>query len=196
MSQKKWTRTVSHQKYCNFQLKYSVMSYDLYCYKSKLGKPDEEEADSVIQADNDKWAKKEKDPATKLAIVQALIACNSRLEAVDFEYGEIAKLSVKTIGEAGNKFNRIEINPKAEDLAIQISVYDNHVFLSVPYLYKGQEAKQVFDYLKTYIKAIKQTAGYFVCDPQTGEVFDPAEQEFNGLDKYLFTGQLYSDQSE
>ena len=82
------------------------MSYDLYCYRSRLGKPDEAEADSVIITDNDKWVKKEKDPAMKLAIVRALTAYNPRLEAI-------------------------------------------------------------------------------VNDPQTGQVFDPAEIEFDGLDKYL-----------
>ena len=46
------------------------MSYDIYCYKSKLGKPDEDEADSVIAADSDKWAKKDRNPALKLAIVE------------------------------------------------------------------------------------------------------------------------------
>jgi hypothetical protein len=53
------------------------MSYDIYCYKSKIGKPDEDEADSVIEADNDKWAKKDKDAATKLALVKNLIEFDS-----------------------------------------------------------------------------------------------------------------------
>ena len=30
-----------------------------------------------------------------------------------------------------------------------------------------------------------ETAGYFIYDPQTGQVFDPAEKEFDGLNKYL-----------
>lgn len=38
--------------------------------------PDEDEADAVIEADNDKWAKKDRDPNTKLAIVKALIQFN------------------------------------------------------------------------------------------------------------------------
>lgn len=49
------------------------MSYDIFCYRSKLGKPDEDEADAVMEADNNKWAVKESNPATKLAIVKALI---------------------------------------------------------------------------------------------------------------------------
>lgn len=161
------------------------MSYDLYCYKSKIGKPDEEEASSVIETDSEKWTKKEKDPAAKLAIVKALTAYNPRLEAFDFDYGEIAKLTATTIEQAKNKFDHIEINSPEGDLAIQITVYDNHVSFSVPYWYQGRKAEQLFDQLRTYIKIIREAAGYFIYNPQTGEVFDPAEKEFDGLNKYL-----------
>jgi hypothetical protein len=161
------------------------MSYDLYFYRSKIGNPDEAEADSVIEADKNKWAKKEKNPAMKLAIVKALMACNPRLEAFDFHYGEIAKLTEATIEEARDKFDHIEINHPEEDLALQINVYDNHVFLTIPYWYQGPKAEQLFEYIKAYIKIIRETAGYFISDPQTGQVFDPVETEFDGLGKYL-----------
>jgi len=161
------------------------MSYDLYCYKSKLGKPDNTEADSVIEADNDKWAKKEKNPAMKLAIEKALTEYNPQLEAFDFHYGEIAKLTVATIEEAGHKFDHIEINHPEGDLALQITVYDNHVFITVPYGDRGQKAEKLFEWIKAYIKVIRETAGYFIFDPQTGRVFDPGETEFDGLGKYL-----------
>ena len=161
------------------------MSYDLYCYKSKIGRPDEEEASSIIDDDSDKWTKKERDPAAKLAIVKALTAYNPRLEAFDFDYGEIAKLSATTIGQAKDKFDHIELNPPEDDLAIQVTVYDNHVSFSIPYWYQGEKAKQLFGQLRAYIKIIRDTAGYFIYDPQAGEVFDPAEKEFDGLNTYL-----------
>lgn len=172
------------------------MSYDIYCYKSKLGKPDLEEADSVIEADNDKSAKKAKDPTTKQAIVKALTTHNPRLEAFDFDYGEIAKLTSSTIEEARNKFDHIELNHPDGDLAVQITVYDNHVFITVPFWYQGQKAEQVFGYLKAYIKIIHETAGYFVYDPQTGQVFDPSVDELNGLDKYLSGSELVEELSK
>jgi hypothetical protein len=161
------------------------MSYDLYCYRSKLGKPDEAEAESVIAADNDKWARKERNPAIKLAIVKALTEYNPGLEAYDFHYGEIAKLTVSIIEQEKNKFDHIEINHPEDDVALRLIVYDNHVFLTVPYWYQGQKAEQLFGYIKAYIKIIRETAGYFISDPQTGRVFDPAESEFDGLGKYL-----------
>jgi hypothetical protein len=161
------------------------MSYDIFCYKSKIGRPDEDEADAVIEADNDKSAKKEKDEATKLAIVKALTQFNPRLEAFDFDYGEIAKLTATTIEEAKNKFDHIELNTYDGDLAVQLTVYDNHVYITVPYWYKGDQAKNLFQDLKSYIRIIRETAGYFVFDPQIGQVFDPAENGFDGLSKYL-----------
>jgi hypothetical protein len=57
--------------------------------------------------------------------------------------------------------------------------------LSIFHAYQGRKAGEIFGYLKAYIKIIGQTAGYFVCDPQTGKVFDPAQEEFDGLNKYL-----------
>jgi hypothetical protein len=161
------------------------MSYDIFCYKSKLGRPDEEEADSVLLADTDKWAKKDRDAATKLSIVKTLIEFNPRLESFDFDFGEIAKLTVTTIEEEKNKFDHIEINSPEGDPAIRLMVYDNHVHINVLYWYKGHEARKLFQEIKSYIKLIRQIAGYFVFDPQTGHVFDPAENEFDGLEKYL-----------
>ena len=161
------------------------MSYDIFCYKSKIGSPDLEEADSVIEADNENLATKDKDAATKLAIVKALTEFNSRLEAFDFDYGEIAKLTASTIEEAKNKFDHIELNTPDGDIAIQLTVYDNHVYINVPYWHKGNDATKLFQDIKSYIKIIREIAGYFVFDPQTGQVFDPAEKGFKGLDKYL-----------
>lgn len=169
------------------------MSYDIYCYRSKTGIPDDEEADSIIEADNDKWADKDRDANTKLSIVKALTNYNPRLEAFDFDYGEIAKLTATTIEEAKNKFDHIELNTREGDISVQLTVYDNHVFITVPYWYKGVEATKLFQDLKTYIKIIRETAGYFVFDPQSGQAFDPAENGFDGLEKYLLVSEHIED---
>jgi len=161
------------------------MSYDIYCYKSKLGTPDEDEASSVIEADIDKWAKKDRNPALKLAIVKALTEFNPQLIANDFHYGEIAKLPITIIEQEKSKFDHIEINHPEEDVALRLTVYDNHVFITVPYRYQGQKAEQLFHYINAYVKIIRETAGYYIYDSQTGQVFDPAENEFDGLKKYL-----------
>ncbi|NNV56084.1 hypothetical protein [Limnovirga soli] len=86
------------------------MSYDIFLYKSKIGRPDEDEAEAVVGADTDKWAEKETNPQIKLSIVKALTENNPRLQAFDFHYGDISKLSVETIDEEKSKFDHIEIN--------------------------------------------------------------------------------------
>jgi hypothetical protein len=169
------------------------MSYDIYCYKSKLGYPDEEEMNKVIEDDTDKWSKKDRDAVTKLAIVKALTEYNLRLEAFDFHYGEIAKLTATTIEEARNKFDHIELNAAEGEISIQLKIYDNHVGITVPYWYQGDKAKILFDDIRAYINLIHKTAGYFVFDPQTGEVFNPAEKNFDGLNKYLSISESIED---
>ena len=162
-----------------------LMSYDIFCYRSKLGTPDEDEASSVIDSDNDDWVKRDRDASGKLSLVKALQEHNPRLQAFDFDYGEIAKLTASTIEEAKNKFDHIELTPSEGDLAIQLTVFDNHVHINSPYWYQGDQAKKLFTEITSYIKVIRDTAGYYVYDPQTGEVFDPAKDSFDGLAKYL-----------
>lgn len=161
------------------------MSYDLYCYKSKLGFPNEEEADSVIEADMDKWATKEKDAVTKLAIVKAIVSKNQRLQATDFHYGDITKLSPSIIEKETKKCNHIAIFDASEETSVELTVYDNHVFITVPYCSIGKQAVQLFKDINDYVKIINETAGYFVFDPQSGKVFDPKDTALDGLNKYL-----------
>lgn len=161
------------------------MSYDIFIYKSKLGIPDEDEADSVINADNYEFTKNSESDNAKLTIVKALTDYNPKLSAFDFDYQKIAKLSSISLEEAMKNFDHIELNPQEDEIAIQLTVYDNHVFITVPYWYQGEKARQLFNDIKGYIKVIHKTAGYFVFDPQTAKVFDPSQENFEGLDKYL-----------
>ena len=161
------------------------MSYDIYLYKSKTGIPNEDEADSVIETDMDKWAEKEINSHTKLSIVKALTEYDPKLEAFDFQYGKIAKLSVEIIDEERNKFDHIEINKSDGDFVVTIIVYNNHVFITTPYFHTGANAQELFKGINNYIRIIRETADYFVFDPQTGQTFDPAENNFDGLNKYL-----------
>ena len=153
------------------------MSYDIYCYRSKLVVPDEAEDNAIIENESegeDLW-EGSKDHDLNEAIVKALVAYNPKLE--------VFGLSNKDEEEDG--FDSIEIEHPEEDFNLQIFVHENYVSFNLPYAYQGRKAGEIFDYLKAYIKIIGETAGYFVCDPQTGRVFDPAKEEFDGLNKYL-----------
>lgn len=159
------------------------MSYDIYCYKSQLGRPDLEEAQAAIEAGEDE-ENVVSDPETKLKIANALIDFNPRLESFDFDYEEIAKLQEISIEEAKKTFDHIELNTPNGDLATQITIFDNNVSITVPYWYSGDNANEVFNKIYEYTKAIRETAGYFVYDPQTDKVCDPLNENIFGLDVY------------
>lgn len=164
------------------------MSYDLYCYKSKLGRPDLEEAKAVIEVEEDEENQEKEDvlsdPATKLKIAKALLEFNTRLESFDFDYNEIAELQSISVDEAKEQFDHIELNTTEGDLATQITIFDNNVSITIPYWYSGEKAKSVFDKVGEYTKIIHKTAGYFVYDPQTENAYDPSTNNFDGLEVY------------
>ena len=162
------------------------MSYDLYCYKSQLGRPELEEAQAIIEIDegDDDDNNVKSDPELKLKIAKTLIDYNPRLESFQFDYDEIAKLQGTSVDEAKEKFDHIELNTLEGDLATQITIFDNNVSITIPYWYSGDKAKDVFDRVSEYIKIIHKIAGYFVYDPQTEKVYDPPTTSFDGLAIY------------
>lgn len=165
------------------------MSYDIYCYKSQLNRPDLEEAQNLIEVDEETEITSE--PETKLKIAKALIEYNPKLENFDFDFQEIAKLQGTTIEEAKQAFNHIELNTQEGELATQISIFNNNVSITVPYWYSGDQAREVFNKIHIYTKIIRETAGYFVYDPQIDKVFDPITENIFGLDVYQsMTGQI------
>jgi hypothetical protein len=104
---------------------------------------------------------------------------NPRLERFQFGYAEIAKTANISEQEARERYRHIELNRSSEDdLAIQLTVYDNHVCLTIPYWYSGGEADQVFSQLLDYLQVIRRAAGFFAYDPQTDIAFDPEQTGF------------------
>lgn len=158
------------------------MSYDIVCYKSQLGRPDLEEAWSVIDADEmgDALA----DQGIKMIIANALMSYNPRLERFEFDYDEIAKIKGIGLEEARAAFTHIELNTPDGDLATQITIFENSVSITVPYWYSGDKAETVFKKISDYTKIIRQVAGYFVYDPQQAKVFDPLVEISLGTDIY------------
>lgn len=154
------------------------MSYDIYSYKSSKGVPDPDEVDDIIEADIDKWIANGPLISSKDQAISILKICNPRLEVFEASAKKHESNLRKVI-------RHVELNPPDDDPVIQITVFDNHVFFSIPYWYRGADADKVMSMLSTYLKSLRSNLGFFVYDPQTGEVFDPIENEFNGLERYL-----------
>jgi len=101
------------------------------------------------------------------------------LQAFQFDYRKIAEFQKITEDEARSLYQHVELTPPEGDLAIQLTVYDDHVFISIPYWYQDSKADKVFSQCSEYLRVIRRTAGFFTYDPQTGIAFDPLETELN-----------------
>src|SRR3954467_10004501 len=117
------------------------MSYDIYCYKSKLDRPNLEEAQAIMELEEEQSTS---DSETKLKIAKALIDYNPKFESFEFDYEEISKLQGTSIDEAKEAFDHIELNTPDGDLATQITIYGDTVSITVPYWYSGDKAYEVF----------------------------------------------------
>jgi hypothetical protein len=169
------------------------MSYDIFCYRSTTGTPDEDDANCAIEIDFDKYSNAADDPDTKLAILKALVLYNPKLKAVDHKYGLIANLPVETLRSDPSRFHHIEVNLPENAQPIRLTIYNNHVYINFPYWHDGSAANQLLDEVIKYITIIRNTAGYFVFDPQIGEVFDPNVTLPDFLKTYTETRQIVKD---
>jgi hypothetical protein len=156
------------------------MSYDLYCYRSALGKPNLEEAQRVT---DDEKAEEDLHPddGTKLTISKALMSFNPWLEIFELDDDKIAKPAGISAEDTKQQLSLVELNTTDGELATQITIFNNYLIIAVPYLYLGRQAKSIFDQIAEYTKIIYNTTGYFVYDPQTEKVYNPATHHFDGL---------------
>lgn len=163
------------------------MSYDLYCYKSKAESPSVEEASQVIETLEDSEERMDNtSPKMKNEVVTALIEANPRFEKFALEYDKIAEFENITVEEARSKYTYVELNLPEGDSAIQISVENDYVSITIPYWYENDKSTAVFEELHGYLKIIRQVAGYVVYDPQTEKVFDP--QDKSTIDNSAYNG--------
>lgn len=163
------------------------MSYDLYCYRSSSGFPSRTEAEATVDAFNaaeEAGTARRTSADTKEKLATALIQHNPRLERFKFDYDKISESLKISVHEARERYQHIELNPPEGDLAIQLTVYDEHVDISIPYWYEGSKADQVFSELSGYLRVIRQTAGFFAYDPQTAVTFDPEKTELRDHRQY------------
>jgi hypothetical protein len=163
------------------------MSYDLYCYRATSGVPDAAEARALVEAMNaaeEAGDTKVTSAITKERITAALMEHNPRLEEFKFDYSKIAESQKISEDEARLRYQHAELNPPEGDPAIQLTVYDEHVFISIPYWYRGSEAEQVFSQCAEYLRVIRRTAGFLAYDPQTDTAFDPENTELLDRQRY------------
>lgn len=175
------------------------MSYDIFCYKPSLDIPDEEDAESAIAKDENKFDQSNTNPEQKMSILQALIKRDPTLVAEDYRFGPIASLSADILRSNPKKFHHIKVNTAENDEMVRLDIYNNHVHINFNYTYHKEQAAAIINKAINYVKVIRDAAGYFVSDPQLGKVFDPAINYPDILEKFLDTAKLlpgYVEQNE
>jgi hypothetical protein len=152
------------------------MSYDIFCYHSKKGRPDLREAEALIESGNDTAMGADIEEREK--IVKALLQeCPALLcEGTPMR---------ECLDRIAQSTEVIELKTPADDPAIQILIKDKYVRITIPYWYHGDKAQVLFQKIASLVKCLRESSGYFLYDPQTGSVSDPAKHAFKGLDKYL-----------
>jgi hypothetical protein len=163
------------------------MSYDLYCYRPKSDTPNATEAEALIEslnADEEGGIVTTSSLVTREKLVAALVEHNPRLEPFRIDYAKIAESQNISEAEARARFRHVELNAPEGDLAVQLTVYDDHVFITIPYWYQGEAADRVFKELSGYLRVAREAAGLFAYDPQTGVAFDPAKTNLTDHEQY------------
>jgi hypothetical protein len=161
------------------------MSYDLYGYRPSSALPNIEEARAVISTEEGQPRRNDEESRTiNRKIANAILDHNPRLEEFNPDFEKIAAFDKSTVEAAMARWNHIELNPPEDDLAIQLTVYGDHVDLAIPYWYKEDEAAKIFELADGYLKVIRNTAGFFAYDPQEDRAFDPQKEGFGSHANY------------
>ena len=161
------------------------MTYDLYSYRHSTKTPSTEEAISVISSEEDSTFRDDKEAREiKEKIAGLILELNPKLERFQIDYEQVCKTQDISMEEARARLNHIELNPLDGDLAVQLTIYWDHVCLTFPYWYAGPQQEAVFELALGYLRAIRKAEGFFAYDPQTDVAFDPGELHFLDRSSY------------
>ena len=111
--------------------------------------------------------------AVKRRVADALLAHDARLKPFALDFDEIAKLHKMPVEEVYQRFRHVEINDAAERTSgIQVTLFDDHATLTIPFWHKRDVARQVLTQAWGYIGIICEACGYEAFDPQLDRVIN------------------------
>ena len=108
----------------------------------------------------------------KRALAQRLMAENAELQPFLFDFVVIAAEMGISETEARARYRHIELNGRDDGNGIQITLFDDHADLTVPYWHDGEAARAVFEEIWRYLRILEQSAGYVTYDGQLNRVID------------------------
>jgi hypothetical protein len=148
------------------------VSYDLYALSVPAGQDASAVFDSFMEAEEagQQTAWTDEQIARMERLAASLQTLNPRLERFAFDYAEIARVRAFTEAEARAQFRHTELNSPEGDYPIQVIIYANHAFLTVPYWHTGDRAHETMTEAFSYLALLEREAGRIIMDPQIGRV--------------------------
>lgn len=146
------------------------MSYDLYLFSLAPGQSAQNRFEQLTIDDGDDFP----DPGPinpaaekqKRDLAAAITALNPQMLPFKFDYAEVAKYIGKNLDDARRLFRHIELNDEsANSRGIQVTIYDDHATITVPYWHKTPKAATVFKEIASFGRALSK-AYPVTYDPQ------------------------------
>ena len=100
--------------------------------------------------------------ARKQKLTRTLLAENPALEPFEFGYAEIARIGGISEDEARVQYRHVELNGPENGNGIQITLYDDHASITIPYWHQPDAARLVFEGVWRYLRVVCASGGFFV----------------------------------
>lgn len=148
------------------------MSYDLHIasresIENELAAVDEYDPEAEVLNPGRPVAEIE---AKKRELADRIRSANPQLQPFEFDFREVAEFLGSSEEEARLRYRHIELNGADDGNGIQVTIYDDHVGITVPYWHSGDAARAVIDEIWRYLQIIEQATGYVTYDGQVGKV--------------------------
>lgn len=171
------------------------MSYDIQLFYVPPGRDPLEAFDELLE--QEEVGQKPVTPPDPLKeerkqkTAAALLLAYPGYQIFPFNYEKIAQLRKISVAEAQAKNRHVVLEPPHEAPAVQISLYDDEAFVTMPYWYNDPKLAQLaFEQMWGCLRIIQETTGYAVYDPQSGTILDLAEGYEKELAGYVKTAGL------
>lgn len=148
------------------------MNYEYYGYKSGLSNPNLEEARELLNGPINRSNRAEDLRVKALKLADVIKSIDSRFEILIFDHENPSNGSGNSLDKVGLKFTYIEMNN--EDGEFTVTIFDQLVQLSVPFLFTGTNIERVFFRLLIFIKKFSLETGYIFYDPQADLLIEPS----------------------
>lgn len=116
----------------------------------------------------------------KRKLADALISSNPQLEVFQFNYDAVAASLGVSVDEARRVWRHLELNGPEDGNGIQITLWDTHATISVPFWHSGEDAVPVVREIWEYMRLLISVAGMQPFDPQLGRELN-LETDFDAV---------------